>query len=211
MAYAIVSYMGGPNFPDDSILIQSCISRDLTAWALFTKKYSHLINISIKNRLAKYGFGTSGHDIEDIKQDVLVSIWNERKLESLKNHSSLQYWLSIVSGNAALEHMRRLRREPASSARSIYENIGGSELHELIPSRHDNANDVLSTKEFSEKLEAEINSLPVRDRLIIKLHILHSKGYADIADMLGLPMGTISSSVKRTKDKWKEIFKDFLQ
>lgn len=196
-------------FKTESCLIESCLKRDLAAWAIFTGKYSGLISASIRNRAGKYGFTLSTQDIEDLKQEILVSIWQERKLEGLKNHSSLSYWLSIISGNAAMEYLRSMKREPASKGRSIYDKIENSELHELIPSPVKNTEDIIFQKEFCERFEKAVEDLPVKDRLIIKLHLLHGKIYEDIADMLGLPRGTVSSSVKRTKDKLKEKLRDF--
>ena len=88
---------------DDTLLVEACISRDTTAWAVLVKRYSTLILSSIAKALRKYGLDPLCEETEDIRQNVLAIIWEGSKLERVNNRKSIAHWLSIVSQNAAIE------------------------------------------------------------------------------------------------------------
>ncbi len=201
--------MKGEEFKDDSSIVEACIKRDLVAWSTFINKYSSLIEISIKNRLKRYGCTLPDQDVEDVRQDILASLWKERKFETIKNRHNITYWLAIVSGNMAVEYLRqKLILEPLTPM-SIFEKIGEKELSELIPSSEPKPSDDAAKNEFLEKVEAAVELLPGKERLITKLNLLYDKKYHEIADMLGIPRGTVSSYLKRAKERLKERLKDF--
>ena len=197
------------SFKNDIDLVEACIKRDLLAWSAFIRKYSNLILISIDNRLKKYGFTLPYQDIEDMKQSILTSIWQERKLESVKNREDISYWLAIVSGNIALKRMRNMgRREPIKPI-SIFDYIGETELGDLIPSGELTARDKLHRDALSKKIDEALESLPKKEKLIMKLNLYHDKKYHEIARILNLPTGTVSSYAKRAKEKLQKYLSDY--
>jgi RNA polymerase sigma factor (sigma-70 family) len=64
-------------------------------------------------------------------------------------------------------------------------------------------------RELSEKIDTSIASLPPKEQLVIKLNLLHDMEYHEISEMLNMPKGTVSSCLKRAKDRLKEELKDF--
>jgi len=196
-------------FTDDADLIEGCIRRDMASWYSFVKKYSPLISISIETRLKRYDISVSRQDIDDIRQNILTSIWKDRKLDGVKNRADLRPWLAIVSGNAAAAYARtKFRNEPQKTI-SIFEKIGERELVEFIPSEAADPGAETRKAELSQKIDKAIESLPPKEKLIIKLNILYDKKYDEISEIVNLPKGTVSSYIKRAKDKLKEALKDF--
>jgi RNA polymerase sigma-70 factor (ECF subfamily) len=193
---------------DDKSLLEGCVDRDEAAWSELVKKYWELIGLAIECRLKKYGFKPAQHDIDDIRQDVLVSIWEDGTLSDVKKSSSLPYWLATVSGNAALDHMKdRKWRDPPRSI-SLSDRKDGLELADIIPSGKPHTCDELARRELLIRAEESIESLPFKEKLIIKLHLLHDKRFHEIADILKIPEGTVSSYVKRAKEKLRDLLKD---
>ena len=193
----------------DSKLVEGCINRDLASWSLLVKKYSGLISISINNRLKKYGFDLSPEDIEDIKQDVLKSLWKDGKLNSVRNRENISYWLAMVAGNKAITYLRKKRAVLEPRPISIFENQGEKSLEELIGSSGASPSEELAAKELAGQIESEINALPAKEKLIIKLNILYDKKHDEIADILNMPSGTVSSCIKRTKEKLRKKLQEF--
>lgn len=192
---------------DDSCLIEACLRGDLKAWSCLTQKYSPLIYASINNRLKKYGFTLPYQEIEDIRQNVLMIVWRDRKLDTVRNRQDISYWLAIVSGNIAVEYMRTrsardsqrlvpLPDEPADGSADKVLHCGFDPLEKLMG------------KEASKKIEKSIEILPPKERLIIELNIYHDKKYHEIAELLHMPKGTVSSYIKRAKAKLKRHLKD---
>jgi RNA polymerase sigma-70 factor (ECF subfamily) len=198
-------------FDDDKELVEACLRKDMAAWGVFVNKYSRLISISINMRFKKYGFTPATHDIEDIRQDILTSIWLDGKLGSIRNRRGISYWLAIVSGNAAVEYMRGQRRDALKKAVSLSRPAGEDELIDLLPSSTATPSEELSRKEALEEIIRAIGSLPVKEKLIMKLNILQGKNYGEVAGILRLPEGTVASYVKRAKERMRKILKKYLQ
>ena len=186
---------------DDPALVEACIKKDAAAWATLVKKYSGLISLSIANRLKRCGFDPLCEETEDIRQNLLTSIWMESKLEKVRNRKSIACWLSIASGNAAITHMRRkmadknLKFIPFSDSADL-------ETLAVDPKTPDK-------KELSEHFEKIVASLPPKEALVIKLNLIDGMEYRQIADMLKMPKGTVSSYIKRAKEKLRKGLKDF--
>ncbi|MCX5666360.1 MAG: sigma-70 family RNA polymerase sigma factor [Candidatus Omnitrophica bacterium] len=193
---------------NDRYLIEACINKDLAAWSILVKKYSPLIYVSVENRLKKYGLDASSHDIEDIKQNIFSDIWKNGKLSHITNRDDISYWIAILSGNAAIEHFRSREVRLLNNAVSLSCKIDDKELGDIFPSGIPGPNDELARADMEESLELAIESLPASEKLIIKLYLIHGKKYRQIAELLGLPNGTVSSHIKRAKEKLKEALKD---
>lgn len=193
---------------DDSALVEGCIRKDPVSWSMMAKKYSALISASIYNRLKKYGFDLPREDLEDIGQDFLKSLWKGEKLNTVRNRKDISFWLAISAGNEAVEYIRRTRMNELPVT-PLYENIGEKLLEDTAPSGRPCPSEELAQKEFAGRAETEINALPAKEKLVIKLNILYGKKYDEIAAMLNMPAGTVSSYIKRAKEKLKLALKDF--
>ena len=144
---------------DDTSLVEACIGRDTAAWAILVKKYSPLISSSIANCLKKYGFNPLCEEIEDMRQNVLAFIWEGAKLEQVNNRKSIAHWLSIVSQNAAIEHMRKKLACGKLKFISISDIVDPESL-ELTQPPGNGSYEASNKKELSEALERSIGSLP---------------------------------------------------
>lgn len=193
---------------NDRDLIEACIKKDLIAWSILVNKYSGLIYISIEHRLKKYGISASSHDIEDIRQNILSDIWKSDKLSRITNRDDISYWIAILSGNAAMEHFRSKEARHMQNTMSLCHKIDDKELNDILSSDIPGPNDELARAETEEKIDAAIESLEGREKIMIKLYLIHNKKYHEIAEFLGVPKGTVSSYIKRAKERLKIALKD---
>lgn len=184
----------------DRQLVEACIRKDISAWSKLVNKYSRLVHISIEKRLKRYNLPASRHDIEDIKQNLLSDIWLNNKLEAIRNRDDISYWISIASGNAAIEHFRsagarqNLKVSPLDTEDIICD--GGGIVDEL------------TRAEIEARVDEAIEALPHQERLIMKLHLIDDKKYHEISEILGIPKGTVSSYIKRAKEKLRATIKN---
>jgi RNA polymerase sigma factor (sigma-70 family) len=56
---------------------------------------------------------------------------------------------------------------------------------------------------IKDMLEEVLRSLSPRERIIIKLSYLYDKTHQEIGEMLRMPAGSVSSIIKRAKEKLK--------
>ncbi|MCM8790996.1 MAG: sigma-70 family RNA polymerase sigma factor [Candidatus Omnitrophica bacterium] len=195
-------------FEDDLQLLRLCVERKEEGWAALIAKYSGLIEIAIRKRVKKYGFDLAPEDILDIRQNVLESIWKNDMLKTVRNAKSLPYWLAIVSGNAAMQYLRQRRLSHDACPLSISSKADDTALLEFIASNAHGPADTIDNKIISEAIDTAIESLPVKERLIIKLHLIHGKKQEEISGILRLPLGTVCSYTQRAKEKLKKYLKN---
>jgi RNA polymerase sigma factor (sigma-70 family) len=197
------------HFDDTAHLIRSCIAKDPSAWDFFTNKYSGLILSSIGRRLRKYGIYPNPDDLRDIQQSVLSLLWESGKLAEIRDPESLKYWLAVVSGNTALQYMRKQARITRLAPVSLSEVIGDTELVQLLSSGASTPAEEVGRSELFGKIDEAIESLPPKERLVLKLNILHDKKYEEIAKIIALPPGTVSNYIKRAKERLKRKLRDY--
>lgn len=189
---------------DDRYLVEACIKKDIIAWSALVKKYSGLVYVAVENRLKKYGLNLSSHDIEDIRQDIFSDIWKSSKLSHITNRDDISYWIAVLSGNAAMEHFRSKESRQLQNTVSLSHKIDDKELSEIFTSDIPGPNDELTRVETEDRIDLAIESLPEREKIMIKLYLIHDKKYHEIAEFLGVPKGTVSSYIKRAKEKLKK-------
>jgi RNA polymerase sigma-70 factor (ECF subfamily) len=179
----------------------------------FVKTYSNLVYTAIHRRLKGYGIVLPHEEILDIQQDVFISIWEDGKLATIRDSESIPYWIAIVSGNAAMQYVRKLRRSGPEGHLLLSDKLEESCLnYDLLSSLTYfglSPSEEFDKNELSGKIDEAIESLPVKERLIIKLNLLHDKKYEEIAGILGVPVGTVSNSIKRAKDKLRTYLNGF--
>ncbi|MBR6187039.1 MAG: sigma-70 family RNA polymerase sigma factor [Clostridia bacterium] len=128
---------------------------------------------------------------EDVTQDVFVRLLtNAPDLEPGKEKA----WLLKV----ALNRCRDLWR-----AAWVKRVVLGSPAMELTP-----APDQMEDRLERQELLAAIRRLPADFRDVILLHYYQGYGIAEIAQMLRVPEGTISSRLSRGRKKLEEILKE---
>jgi RNA polymerase sigma-70 factor (ECF subfamily) len=184
------------NAENDALLVEACVARDPAAWTEFVARFSGLILSSIARRLKKYGCLVPAEDMEDIRQNLLTLIWVEGKLETVKNRKSIACWLSIVSGNAAMEYLRRKLADKNPKFVPITE-VAHTEF--LQAPSEDPGN-----RESLETIERAIASLPPKEGLVMRLNLLCGMEYREISEMLNMPIGTISSRIMRAKNRLRK-------
>jgi RNA polymerase sigma-70 factor, ECF subfamily len=174
-------------FNDIHGLIERCIKREEKAWIEFIDRFSGLVHYSASRRLKKDGFCFNEQDIQDIVQNVFVSIWEKSKLAEVRERNKIQAWLSIVGQTSALNFMRKkkerlLREEELFSVENIVSEKGAEYSFELI-----------------EKLEKAVEKFSPREKIALKLNIIYGKTHKEIADFMNIPVNTVSTIISRRK------------
>jgi RNA polymerase sigma-70 factor (ECF subfamily) len=118
-------------------------------------------------------------DARDATQETFVNAW--QRMGSVRDPQRFDAWLQRVAVNAARmihrSRRRRLVREIADSGAARYD-PGTSIAQELDDAR---------------VLDASLRRIDVDQRTILVLHHLEGRSVAEIADILGVPTGTVKS------------------
>jgi len=124
-------------------------------------------------------------DVDDVTQDSFLKIFSS--LHSFSFGSSFSTWAHRVAVNESLQHLRRSKRRPAAQ---LDDTDMPSKAHEPITELQD-----LFHVAF-ERIDPEL-------RAILHLKESNEASYAEIAEILGIPEGTVGSRLNRARRELK--------
>jgi len=180
-----------------SNLVDKCTKKDPIAWSEFVRRFYPLIVLSTKRALATYA--SSPHlknEVNDIAQDIMISVWGKNKLLEIRQRENINYWLAITARNATVNHLKTKQKEILLSDETLFKKIPIETInHEADHKKNDLA--LKKTKEV-------YASLPPKQKLIFQLYFKQELKLEDISKMLNIPSGTISSIVTRIRKRIKE-------
>jgi len=164
------------------------------AWAQFVERFSQLIFWAIRHRLKSANYRYNQQDIEDIFQDVFVLLWEKDKLRQIKNRENPSGWLAMVAANCTHNFFRN-KREAWVRTEALPEDIASSDCATA---------GFINQEKLNSILEEAFNLLPARETIILKLCYLYDKTHQEIGEILKMPVNTVSSIIKRTRERLKE-------
>ena len=126
------------------------------------------------------------HDAADASQNALIAI--VKALPRFDGRSSFATWAYRIATNASLDELRRRGRRPALA---IADDDGPTELLDTTSWRFD---EQLADRDA---IETALGALPDDFRIPLVMRDLLDLEYAEIADQLGVPLGTVKSRIAR--------------
>ena len=132
----------------------------------------------------------SGADVvDDLAQEVFIRAY--RSLGDFKGESSLYTWLYKIALNLCRNHYRTRGRRPVHEELDEAGGPGGLAAAEGTPE------DEASRREFWEHLRRGLEELPAEQREAVVFCDLEGMSYEEMADVLGVPIGTVRSRIFR--------------
>jgi RNA polymerase sigma-70 factor (ECF subfamily) len=119
----------------------------------------------------------------DVTQDALVAAW--RDLSGLRDADRFEAWLHRVLVRTCHREARRERRQRTAEVRELP--IDKTPGHDELPQVANR-----------DELERGFRRLNVDERTIIVLHHIEGLALAEVADVMGLPLGTVKSRLHRS-------------
>jgi len=139
-----------------------------------------------------YSLTGSAADADDLLQATV-----ERILEKgMPEDANPMKWAYRVCKNAWIDELR------SRDVRQKYPHSVVSEEHENSPSAEQTA----SGERQIEALSAALEQLPRDQRLSLTLVAIEGKSYAEAAEILEVPVGTVMSRIARARKQLMELF-----
>lgn len=173
----------------DEELIKACRSGDEAAWEKIVYKYQNLL-YSIPRRA-----GFSRDFASDVLQEVFTALFE--KLDTLENPEFLRAWLVTTTQYKTLQ---LIYREKRGKYKSIDDE--GESLFE-IPDSQLPPDEIFIRLEKETQIEFALTSIDERCRRLLTMLYLDqdSASYADIAQILNIPLGSIGPTRARCLKK----------
>ncbi len=172
---------------DDNELVAAARNGDRFALDQLLRRHYDRIH-AVTKRIAG---GT--RDADDACQEALIKI--VRNLPKFDGRSSFGTWAYRIATNAALDELRKRKRRPAlHMVDDRGETPGGGiavdPVDELSSRRVDAVADRLAIDEALDELDEDF-------RTVVVMRDIADLDYAEIADVLDIPVGTVKSRIAR--------------
>lgn len=179
--------------PTETELLEKARQGDFKAFADLTEPYRRSA-CEFLGRLA-------GEDAaEDVFMTAVLNAW--KALGSFNGKSSYRTWLFSIARHAALDHLRKIKSRNEVSADDEESGVGIASIgDEQSPSPDQRMQD----EERARIVEESLKQLPESHRTPLILFYYQNFQYAEIAETLGISIGTVMSRIHHAKAKLEKI------
>jgi RNA polymerase sigma-70 factor (ECF subfamily) len=141
---------------------------------------------------------------EDLAQETFVKALNA--IESYRPEFKFSSWIFKIANNAAIDHLRRRELDTLSLEGSPHaETPDAIEATALqIGARQESPLDAVEARELGGQIEAAIARLRPEYRSCILLRHVEGRAYEEIAEILGLPLGTVKTYIHRARNELRQ-------
>lgn len=140
--------------------------------------------------------GADANTAEELTQETMMTVWRKASLYSVEKGSATT-WIYTIARNLRID---RLRKEIAWVA--LPEGYDQQESPDALP------DDVMSEQERKKRVQDALAVLPADQLEVVSLSYIDGLSHSEIADRLGLPLGTVKSRMRLAYQKVRELVED---
>src|SRR5262245_6255336 len=140
---------------------------------------------------------------EDLAQDTFVKVLNA--LDSYRSEYKFSSWIFKIANNTAIDHLRRKELDTLSlEGAPDAVNPERAEATALqLGDRAESPLQEMESRELGSAIERAIGGLRPEYRSCILLRDVEGRSYEEVAEILGLPLGTVKTYIHRARAELK--------
>lgn len=185
----------------DHQLIEETKNGDENAFAEIVRRYQNPLTNYIYRMLNDY------EEAVDLAQESFVRVYFA--IERYHSNYAFSTYIYRIATNLAISEIRKRKRRKLFSLTGLYQ-FDGDEDKEFQPEdKKPLPEDDLIIFEKQKVIEKAIVALPEKYRVPIILREIEEKTYEEIADILGLGLGTTKSRISRGRGLLREKMRDY--
>jgi RNA polymerase sigma-70 factor (ECF subfamily) len=174
---------------DDASLIIQIRNGNTNALRFLVDKHKNLVWHMVLRMV------NQAEDAEDLCQDVFLRVF--RDIKKFRGEAKLSTWIGSIAYNVCIDHIRRKGREkvfPTDDLAPVMKGLKASE----------NTAGKMNQSDLKVIVHAVIAEMPVQYRTVITLFHLEEFSYREIAEITGMPEGTVKSYISRAREMIRE-------
>jgi RNA polymerase sigma-70 factor (ECF subfamily) len=186
---------------DDATLVSRCLAGEERAYAELLSRYRGRV-YGLALRMVQ-----NDTDAQDIAQEAFVKAF--QSLASFDLDKPFAAWISKITANLCIDHYRRRRLQLVSLDTPI-DSERGERPREFEDGGPDPA-ERFQLGEEEQRVNALLNSLPDKYRTVVLLRHKEDLAYEEIAEILGIPLGTVKARLHRAHNLLKRKLRPVLE
>lgn len=183
----------------DNLLVERFKSGDAAAFDQLVTRYWDRIYAMVHQLLR------NAEDAEEVTQDAFIRA--HRGLGNFRGDSTFSTWLYQIATNLARNRYWYWWRRKRDKSVSLDAPIGpdaDTTIAELIPAEQETPEDATVTQEFVRRVAECMEELNEKHREILILRNVQNLSYEEIAEILGISVGTVKSRIARARESLRE-------
>ncbi|MCH5249957.1 MAG: sigma-70 family RNA polymerase sigma factor [Lachnospiraceae bacterium] len=130
---------------------------------------------------------------EDVTSDFFIKLWD--KADYYKSGGGHKAWMSAIARNMAIDYLRKYRKEEATELLDDIESeeFSGKTVEHDSPVEREVIADV--------SIKEALSGLKEKERQIINMKILGEMTFQEIAEVLNIPLGTVTWRYRNAVNK----------
>jgi len=177
---------------DDHRLIAECLQGNTAAFGVLVRRYQDRLYHTV------YRMVDNSEDALDVVQEAFLNAY--QSLESFKGDALFFTWLYRIAVNTAISMKRKQR-----VMLSIDGSNGENSIEPLDASETNRPGHALEQAEQERRIQKALNRLSPEHRTVLVMKDMEGQKYETMADVLGVPIGTILSRLHRARLELRQI------
>jgi RNA polymerase sigma-70 factor, ECF subfamily len=175
---------------DEQELIQAAVQGDIEAFNQLVLKYQDMVYNQARWLMKEQAAA------QDMSQDAFI-----RAFQSLKSYrgGSFRSWLARIVTNLCLDELRRIKRRPTIPLMPTDADGEEMESPSWIADTHMSVEETVENIQLDLALRDLVEELPVEYRTALVLVDILEFDYAEAAQSMGIPIGTLKSRLVRAR------------
>jgi len=177
----------------DGELVQTAVAGREASFEELVRRYQRPIAAYVYRMVGDYDSAL------DLTQEVFIKVYNS--LARYRSEFKFSTWIYKIAHNAAIDHLRR----HAVREQTLTGSVDGERREVAIESRRLTPEQESERKERRSEIESVVQLLQASYRELIVLRHSHDLSYDEIAEVTGLPLGTVKNRLFRARETMRDL------
>lgn len=177
----------------DGELVQTAVAGREASFEELVRRYQRPIAAYVYRMVGDYDAAL------DLTQEVFIKVYNS--LSRYRAEFKFSTWIYKIAHNAAIDHLRR----HAVREQAMTTSVDGERREVMIESRRLTPEQESERKERRSEIESVVQLLPASYRELIVLRHSHDLSYDEMAEVTGLPLGTVKNRLFRARETMRDL------
>jgi len=188
----------GPTLKDlpDAELVARIVDSDSAALAGLYDRFSPVLLALIRRVVGAAG------DAEEVLQEVFIQVWRQADRYD-SSRSSVSNWLSLITRSRSIDRLRKLQVKDRTAQAAFAEDP-------RLDTSPEGVRNVLFL-ERRDRIRSALDELPEAQRQVIELAFFKGMTQSEIAEGIGIPLGTVKTRTLLAMKKLREALKEDLR
>ncbi len=173
------------------LLAQLAAQQDQAIFAELFQFYAPRIKAYLRR------LGADERTAEDLAQDAMATVWNKAPMFDPAK-AGAGTWIFTIARNLRIDALRRERRPEVDPTDPVFEQV-----------EHTTPEGALNAQQRARAVSRALGDLPAEQALIVRLSFFEDRPHGDIAEKLGIPLGTVKSRLRLAMQRFRKALGEF--